>query len=248
MREGMRISRHFGLNRVCAANYSGWPGYLVACCADATDMAGLCARAGFEAGAVFDEEATFGRMSAEISGAAGRLVAGDWFLLSYSGHGAQRGSNWSTQVTTESLCLYDRLFDDSWFRDALGAFRAGVNVVVALDSCFSGGMDRASGRRVRVAPFFVTRKLGPAAALGRSVPQANVTLVAGADADETAADGDLNGAFTGCLLAAAAGGGQTWGELFAATAARMSRVCAYQHPQWIRVSGAALDGERVFAL
>ena len=99
-----------------------------------------------------------------------------------------------------------------------------------------------------MAPFFVTRKLGPVATTPRSVPRANVTLISGADADETAADGDLNGAFTGCLLGEAGGGGQSWGELFAATAARMSRVCSYQHPQWIRVSGAALDGERVFAL
>jgi len=207
-------------------------------------------RAGYEAEAIYDRDATMGRVRAEIKRAASALKAGDWFVLSYSGHGSQRDCSWAMSRTTESLCCYDGLVDDVWFRRWLGGFESGVNVVVILDSCFSGGMDKASGRRVRVAPMWVVRKLRAGAAQGEPEEKglkSNLTLLSACDVDETAEDGELNGAFTGALVRSATGGKQTWAELYAATAGWMSRTTPRQRPQMVEVSGESLGGREVFA-
>jgi metacaspase-1 len=243
----MRISWHFGLNRVKPSAYGGWEGRLVACCNDATAMAALFARAGYEAKACFDDKATYGAMKDAISDAAGALQAGDWFVMTNSGHGGQRDSTFSASTSIESLCLYDRELEDYFFRDLIGKFRAGVNVVVILDTCFSGGMDRSAGRRIRVAPLWVTRRIRRGRAIIPTQPVCNWSLFSAADADETAEDGEDFGAFTGSLLKTVAGAGQTWREWHKATSDLMSRKHPYQHPQFIWSSGQELDAATIFA-
>lgn len=242
----MRLSRHFGLNSVNPSAYGGWPGRLIACCADATDLAALFARAGFNSEAIFDQDATFGRMQDELDAAACACTAGDWFILTYSGHGSQRDSSYSMSAQVESLCLYDRLLEDYWLRTYLSRFVAGVNVVLILDSCFSGGMDKAAAR-ARVAPLWVTR--------GRAIPSqqprlflpANIALLSACDADETAEDGDRNGAYTETLLETVQGGAQTWQAWHTATLARMTRLHPRQHPQLLSVAGTPQLGAPIFA-
>jgi hypothetical protein len=242
----MRLSRHFGLNSVNPASYGGWPGNLIACCADATDLAALFARAGFDSQAIFDQDATLARMRDELAAAACACTAGDWFVLTYSGHGSQRDSSYSLSVQVESLCLYDHLLEDYWLRSYLSRFVAGVNVMIILDSCFSGGMDK-SGRRIRVAPLYVTRGRALPSAAPRAFLPANIALLTACDSDETAEDGEDNGAYTETLLATMTGGAQTWSAWHAATASRMSRTHPRQHPQLLTISGTPQLTTPVFA-
>src|SRR5262245_45493078 len=83
------LSLHIGLNRVDPAHYGGWAGPLTACEADAADMAALARRQGFRPRALLTRDATRASVSAAITSAARRLQPGDFFLLSYSGHGGQ---------------------------------------------------------------------------------------------------------------------------------------------------------------
>jgi hypothetical protein len=243
----MRISWHFGLNRVKPSAYGGWEGRLVACCNDATAMAALFARAGYEAKAYFDDDCTRGQIRSVLEGAAAACQPGDWFAMSYSGHGSQRETAFGAGGWAESLCCYNDLLDDFEFVESVGKFQPGVNVVVILDSCFSGGMDRGAGRRIRVAPLWVTARLHKHAPVRTGNPVCNYTLLSACGSDETAADGDQYGAFTGGLLDKVAGGAQTWGQWHAETLKVVSRVNPYQHPRMIQVSGEQIANQPVFA-
>lgn len=67
----------------------------------------------------------------------------DTFYFVYSGHGTQIPGNEPDQYD-EAICLwkngYIDLFRDDRLRDKLNEFKG--QVVVIMDSCFSGGMDR----------------------------------------------------------------------------------------------------------
>lgn len=78
-----------GLNSVDPGHYAGWSGNLIACEADAEDMANIATSKGFTVNTLLTKEATRQRVKDEISAAADRLTAEDFFMLSYSGHGGQ---------------------------------------------------------------------------------------------------------------------------------------------------------------
>lgn len=244
----MRISTHFGLNRVKPSAYGGWDGALLACCNDATAMTALFARAGYDARAFFDGDATVSALRGAIATAADALHADDWYVMTDSGHGSQRDSTFSYDSTVEALCLYDGLLEDHWFLGDICKFREGVNVVVILDCCFSGGMDRGTDSRIRVAPWWVTRQLLRAAREGpRGTPKCNYMLLTACNSFQTAADGEQYGAFTGSLLGQAAGGGETWKDWFTMTKEYMGRHHPRQTPQMIHVAGGDLGGYTIFA-
>jgi len=228
----MKRSVHFGMNQVSGAAYGGWQGFLSGCWHDAEDMAGVFGGLGYDAKGFFDEQCTLECARREITDAANTLAPGDTFLFSDSGHGGQGQGLLSG--TTETLCLFDGQLDDSELRSLLSLFKVGVNVAVICDSCHSGGLDRAM-KRIRVAPLFVTRNL-PVLRLAPASVQANVVLLAACQRDETAGDGDDNGAFTGSFLEAMAPG-QTWQSWMDATARLMSRNFPEQHPQLVSLNG-----------
>jgi hypothetical protein len=85
-------------------------------------------------------------VSAAIRDAAGRLVAGDLFLVSYAGHGGQVPdvSGDEPDAADETWCLFDgELIDDELFQLWKG-FAAGVRVLALSDSCHSGTVTRAA--------------------------------------------------------------------------------------------------------
>jgi hypothetical protein len=136
---------HIGLNAVDPGHYAGWSGSLKACEADANEMAKIAKKSGMESTVLLTTQGTRSEALASIRAAATQLKHGDFFLLSYSGHGGQvcdvTGGEENKQDTT--WCLYDgQLIDDELYME-LSRFAAGVRILVLSDCCHSGASTRA---------------------------------------------------------------------------------------------------------
>jgi len=166
------ISLHIGLNRVDPNGYPlrptygrhyvvispdyepvrfpsgfnvGWEGPLSSCELDAEVMHDLAKRQKFRAKILRTEQATSTNVEKYIRRAAKQLVAGDTFLMSYSGHGAQVEdlSGDERDGDDETWCLYDRMYLDDEQRELYAEFAAGVKIVVLSDSCHSASATRS---------------------------------------------------------------------------------------------------------
>ncbi len=130
-----------GLNRVDPAHYGGWSGPLSGCEPDARDMHAIATGANLSSRTLLTTAATREAVLAGIADAAARLASGGLFVLSYSGHGGQvpdANGDDPDDGMDETWCLFDgELLDDELY-GALGAFAAGVRVLVFSDSCHSG--------------------------------------------------------------------------------------------------------------
>lgn len=147
------VSLHIALNEVNPDHYSGWRGTLNACEFDAEDMEELARTAGFATQHLIRQDATRDKVQAAIAAAATELVAGDIFLLTYSGHGGQVPdySGDEDDRIDETWCLYDgQLIDDELF-EGWRRFRPGVRIFLISDSCHSGTIFRSvNGQLVAV--------------------------------------------------------------------------------------------------
>lgn len=140
---GMALA--IGLNKVNPAHYAGWDGELFACESDAKDMAALARSKGFSVTIVVTAEAKRMKVLSELQLAAESLVAGDIFMLSYSGHGGQvydengdEKSNGPDDVLDETWCLFDGQMIDDELYAVFRKFKSGVRILVFSDSCHSG--------------------------------------------------------------------------------------------------------------
>ncbi|MFB7591047.1 caspase domain-containing protein [Streptomyces sp. NPDC056169] len=215
------LSLHVGLNEVDPGRYEGWSGTLNACENDAHDMARIARTAGFESTVLLTPDGTVANVTSVLGEAAGRLGAGDILLFTYSGHGGQvpdeTGTDAEPDALDETLVLYDRQFLDDEVQRAFRAFADDVRIVALLDCCHSGssieipgGADDDRGRylpeprqrqlyeRDRVFLDELRRSLAGDAAADGTAPDA--LLVSACQDNQTAADGDVNGAFTEALL------------------------------------------------
>jgi hypothetical protein len=155
------MSLHIGLNRVDPKHYGGWSGPLAACEFDANDMAALAGAAGMRTRTLLTKAATRKAVLGALRKAAQALGRGDFFFLSYSGHGGQvaDASGDEPDKQDETWCLYDaQLIDDELYFE-LSKFAAGVRVLVLSDSCHSGTVTRA---RPEPPPPGMRAKLMPA--------------------------------------------------------------------------------------
>jgi metacaspase-1 len=140
------LSLHLGLNSVSPAEYGGWSGELNACEFDANDMAAVAKAAGMKSTVLLSKKATRSNMLDAVRGAAKQLASGDFFFLTYSGHGGQVPdvSGEETDKKDETWCLYDgQLIDDELYLE-LSRFAAGVRILVLSDSCHSGTVTKAA--------------------------------------------------------------------------------------------------------
>jgi hypothetical protein len=129
-----------GLNAVNPKHYGGWSGELNACEADAQAMAEIVRAKNVKVKTLLTRAATRTKVMGEIARAAKASKAGDFFMLSYSGHGGQLPdlNNNEPDEQDETWCLYDgELVDDELYAH-LAKFARGVRIVVFSDSCHSG--------------------------------------------------------------------------------------------------------------
>jgi metacaspase-1 len=139
------ISLHIGLNKVNPVHYDGWDGELVACEADANDMAALAGDRGFKQKILLTKNATRNAVTKEITDAGKKLVSGDIFFLTYSGHGGQLPDKNGDERDhkDETWVLYDgELVDDELYYH-YSQFAEGVRIIVLSDSCHSGSVTKA---------------------------------------------------------------------------------------------------------
>lgn len=124
----------------------GWVGPLSSCELDAVNMQKLARRQKFKTTILKTKKATTDNVIKEIRTAAKKLVAGDTFLVSYSGHGSQVEdlSGDEADGEDETWCLYDRMFIDDEQRELYAEFARGVNIVVLSDCCHSGSATRSA--------------------------------------------------------------------------------------------------------
>lgn len=113
MTKGLALT--IGLNAVDPQHYGDWSGELMACEADAEDMAEIAKSKKFQTTTLLTKNGTREKVAAEIRKAASTLKSGDMFMLSYSGHGGQvpDKNDDEPDAQDETWCLYDgELLDD----------------------------------------------------------------------------------------------------------------------------------------
>jgi len=180
-------SLHIGLNQLNKSSYPGVPP-LAACMNDANDMYALAEKIGFDASTLCDDSATYGKVVNAIADKANRLVAGDIFWITYSGHGSQvrDADGDEADGIDETWCLYDRQIVDDKLFDLWSRFKEGVRIVIFSDSCHSGTIARAinSLNPVETPPEML----------------ASGILISGCQDHQLSMDGVQNGAFTEAFL------------------------------------------------
>lgn len=164
------LSLHIGLNSVSPAHYGGWSGDLSACEYDALDLCALAQSKGIKPTLLLTRNGTRAKVLAGLRSAAKALKSGDFFLLTFSGHGGQVTdiNDDEADGMDETWCLYDsQLIDDELYYE-LSRFAAGVRILVLSDSCHSGTVTRAAlpsstgtsvGPRPRLMPPAVARRV-----------------------------------------------------------------------------------------
>jgi metacaspase-1 len=164
--KGTGLAVHIGLNAVDPAHYEGWSGPLNACEADANDMADISKAFKIKPTTLLTAQGTRAKVLAAIRAAAKKLKKGDFFLLTYSGHGGQVAdvTGEEDDKQDETWCLFDgQLIDDELYLE-LSRFASGVRILVLSDSCHSGTVTRAqpvpppAGTRSKMMPPDIARK------------------------------------------------------------------------------------------
>ena len=133
------LSLHIGINRVDPSHY-GDPMPLDGSEWDAEDMRDIAVATGYRAVILPSRKGTAAAVVNAITSAAASLVAGDIFLVTYSGHGGQVGDSSGDEGDRqdETWCLYDRQLLDDQLLHLWAKFAPGVRIVVVSDSCHSG--------------------------------------------------------------------------------------------------------------
>ena len=109
---------------------------------DVDTMESIARKQGFVTRTLKTEKATRENVIAEFGAAASELDTGDFFLVTFSGHG-----DWVKDISgdeedqrDDTWCLYNGYFLDDELNVLLAAFKPGCRVLVLSDSCHSGTM------------------------------------------------------------------------------------------------------------
>ena len=137
-------SLHIGVNVVDPDHYRGWSGPLKGCENDATAMHALASGEGFDATLMLTAAATRASVSEHISNAASELGDGDFFFLTYAGHGGQVKDvdGDEDDQKDETWCLYDGQLLDDELSVLWAGFDKGVRILLLSDSCHSGSVSK----------------------------------------------------------------------------------------------------------
>src|SRR5215213_3654460 len=139
------MSLHVGVNKVDSSKYAQHKKELDGCVFDAKDMQRIALDREFgPAVLLLDDAATREAVVDQIKKAASDLKLGDFFLLTFSGHGSHVKDVHPLDELNkkdETWCLFDmQMLDDELF-GLLAKFEEGVRVLVVADCCFSGNKE-----------------------------------------------------------------------------------------------------------
>lgn len=137
-------SVHIGLNVVDNDAYGVAVPPLRGCENDARAMQALAEAQGFSTTLLRNEQGTAENVIGAIRDAAEDLTTGDFFLLTYAGHGSQVPDIAGDEADgmDETWVLYDRQLIDDELYALWGEFPPGVRILVVSDSCHSGTVAR----------------------------------------------------------------------------------------------------------
>lgn len=159
-----------------------------------------------------NSQGTFAAVSNQLMSFASTAVSGDVVLYYHSSHGYQDSG------TKTGICMYDDDMPDSSFAKILANFKAGVKVVVVLDTCHSGGMfksvrrDGTTRALDTASPFSFAQRVSEELAAIRADEAArgirtaaklavlDCAWITAADYNQYSWDGDVGGAFTDCFV------------------------------------------------
>jgi hypothetical protein len=141
------LSVHIGLNNVDATKYQGWDGQLRACENDARSMKAIADSRGFKSLLILTKDATSSTVLGAIGNAARELKSGDFFLLTYSGHGGWVPDSENRGKKVDTWVLWDRMVISHELYRQWGSFQPGVRILVTSDSCHSGTVTRIAVER-----------------------------------------------------------------------------------------------------
>ena len=201
----------------------GWEGRLKSCEKDANALCAVAESQGFTAKKLLSADATSDNVQAEFLKAAKALKSGDFFFVTYAGHGGQlpdhSGDEGRRDAYDETWCLHDRHFLDDEIAVLYSKFAAGVRILVLSDSCHSGTVTRSEDDEdedewedVRGMPagfrdpcYWAREKFYDDIQSATEQVQAedikaNLQLISACQDHEKAGDGKDHGAFTGTVL------------------------------------------------
>ncbi|HEX9974564.1 MAG TPA: caspase family protein, partial [bacterium] len=187
-------------------NYPGFENDLNGCINDANDWTKLYQQFGFEVTTLLDSAARKLKIKTELQSMIWNSQAGDVLVVSYSGHGTSipDTSGDEADFYDEALYVYDGAIIDDELRDIFKSIPYGVQMIVILDSCFSGtatrvllkGSTRKKYLELYPIPQLADLQKRKEFLIGEDMKE---ILLAGCGDDEYSYDAYINGRYNGAF-------------------------------------------------
>ena len=215
------ISLHIGVNRTNPEHYPGWDAPLKSPEKDVDTMERIAKSKGFRTSQLKSEQATRKAVIEAFANAASELSAGDFFLVTYSGHGGRVPdvTGEEDDKKDDTWCLYDGQLLDDELHVMFSEFAEGVRILLIADSCHSGTLLKGESdpsNNMEVDDDFVIPRAMPVRAEAatfnsnrsfytqiqddlpdpRPEIKASVRLLSGCQEDELSYGSDESGRFT----------------------------------------------------
>lgn len=171
------------------------------CINDQQDMINICQPLGVIIEPYQNSQCTHDNMVNRIKKIAAILKTGS-FTYHYSGHGTYGEDPLLVEPDglREGIYCYDgNIFWDYELIQAFSLFRSTVEVLIIMDSCFSGGYSRLIGNPLIKSKYYqITDK--PKSTKPRSkTEKINGVLISGCGENQTSADAFIGGRYNGAL-------------------------------------------------
>lgn len=202
-----------GLNGVNPQQYNGWNGQLKGSVNDINQLSILAQNKDFYVKTLLNQKADLMHIRAALEDLKDEAKSGDTVWIAYSGHGGQTKNDAGN--TLETYCFYDGQMADFEMLNHIAGFAPGVEVILSLDCCHSGGFDRAmfaetSNLREKAMPKDIALGLSVEhiSDIKQGIRLANIdmkggqslVILAACQKNQSAYDGDQNGLFTAAML------------------------------------------------
>lgn len=156
-----KLSLHFGLNTIDNEIYKGKYRKLINSINDAVYYQSIASKKGFSTSLFTDKSATKDSFSRQLTTAAAQLEAGDYLLITYSGHGTfvKDLNGDETDGRDEALVLYDGILLDDTIYELWTLFKEGVRILLITDSCYNATVIRLKNFKLKEKKYLKSIKL-----------------------------------------------------------------------------------------